>query len=304
MNGRIYDPLLGRFLSADTVVQFEGDLQSYNRYTYSSNNPLSYIDPSGFTITTTEDEEFAKKIQEALQRVVGDSAEITYNEETYTVRTGFLWLNKETRTRFSIGYENEAEGALEESAVWSELKSTIDSDSNINIFHTTGSSEGEGDGRGNGSVAWNPDQQARVHVYDPNAGDNPTTIYEAIVPPEINLWHETFGHAKPGFNHHPLSLGDGDKNNFYPPSYRESDPRDAPRVWVGSDGTRNGRLRLPRDYDSDRTYDPAIRSENEAREAMREQGQEGREYWPRVHQYYPAFPGQNYLNTITFTRDR
>jgi RHS repeat-associated protein len=48
MNGRIYDPLLGRFLSADLVVQAPGDLQSYNRYSYVRNNPLSLTDPSGF----------------------------------------------------------------------------------------------------------------------------------------------------------------------------------------------------------------------------------------------------------------
>jgi len=48
MNGRIYDPLLGRFLSADIVVQAPGSLQSYNRYSYVMNNPLSLTDPSGF----------------------------------------------------------------------------------------------------------------------------------------------------------------------------------------------------------------------------------------------------------------
>ncbi|WP_404424970.1 RHS repeat domain-containing protein [Nibricoccus sp. IMCC34717] len=50
MNGRIYDPMLGRMLSADVVVQFPGSLQSYNRYSYVQNNPLKYTDPSGFTL--------------------------------------------------------------------------------------------------------------------------------------------------------------------------------------------------------------------------------------------------------------
>jgi RHS repeat-associated protein len=34
MNGRIYDPLIGRFLSADPFIQVPGMLQSYNRYAY------------------------------------------------------------------------------------------------------------------------------------------------------------------------------------------------------------------------------------------------------------------------------
>jgi RHS repeat-associated protein len=48
MNGRIYDPLLGRFLSADLQVQFPGSLQSYNRYSYVQNNPLTFTDPTGW----------------------------------------------------------------------------------------------------------------------------------------------------------------------------------------------------------------------------------------------------------------
>ena len=50
MNARIYDPALGRFLSADPIIQFEGDLQNYNRYSYVLNNPLKYTDPSGLFI--------------------------------------------------------------------------------------------------------------------------------------------------------------------------------------------------------------------------------------------------------------
>ena len=48
MNGRIYDPKLGRFLQADPFVQSPKNSQSLNRYTYVLNNPLSYIDPSGY----------------------------------------------------------------------------------------------------------------------------------------------------------------------------------------------------------------------------------------------------------------
>jgi RHS repeat-associated protein len=48
MNGRVYDPGIGRFLSADPNVQFVADLQSYNRYSYVQNNPLRYTDPTGY----------------------------------------------------------------------------------------------------------------------------------------------------------------------------------------------------------------------------------------------------------------
>lgn len=48
MNGRIYDPVIGRFLSPDPVVQSPLDLQNLNRYSYVLNNPLSLTDPDGF----------------------------------------------------------------------------------------------------------------------------------------------------------------------------------------------------------------------------------------------------------------
>ena len=48
MNGRIYDPKLGRMLSPDPVTQAPENGQNYNRYTYANNNPLKYSDPSGF----------------------------------------------------------------------------------------------------------------------------------------------------------------------------------------------------------------------------------------------------------------
>src|SRR6185295_4045392 len=48
MNGRVYDPEMGRFLSADPTIQFVANLQSYNRYSYVLNNPLRYTDPTGY----------------------------------------------------------------------------------------------------------------------------------------------------------------------------------------------------------------------------------------------------------------
>ena len=49
MNGRVYDPTIGRFISADPTVQNVFMSQSLNRYTYVLNNPLSMVDPTGYS---------------------------------------------------------------------------------------------------------------------------------------------------------------------------------------------------------------------------------------------------------------
>ncbi|UWE14533.1 RHS repeat domain-containing protein [Herbaspirillum huttiense] len=48
MNGRVYDPALGRFMSADPYIQAPDDIQSYNRYAYVLNRPLTLADPTGY----------------------------------------------------------------------------------------------------------------------------------------------------------------------------------------------------------------------------------------------------------------
>lgn len=47
MNGRMYDPILGRMLSPDNYVHGSLGTQGFNRYSYAGNNPLKYSDPSG-----------------------------------------------------------------------------------------------------------------------------------------------------------------------------------------------------------------------------------------------------------------
>ena len=47
MNGRLYDPVLGRFFSPDNYVQMPDNSQNFNRYSYCLNNPLKYTDSSG-----------------------------------------------------------------------------------------------------------------------------------------------------------------------------------------------------------------------------------------------------------------
>jgi RHS repeat-associated protein len=44
---RWYDPAVGRFIQADTIVPEPGNPQSLNRYSYALNNPMRYTDPDG-----------------------------------------------------------------------------------------------------------------------------------------------------------------------------------------------------------------------------------------------------------------
>jgi len=47
MGARWYDPVIGRFISADTIVPEPNNPQALNRYAYVYNNPIQYTDPTG-----------------------------------------------------------------------------------------------------------------------------------------------------------------------------------------------------------------------------------------------------------------
>ncbi len=81
MNGRVYDPTLGRFLSADPFVPNPTATQAFNRYSYVGNNPLSYTDPSGF---------FFKKIKKAFKKAfkkVGKAISKAFNAVDNAVKS-------------------------------------------------------------------------------------------------------------------------------------------------------------------------------------------------------------------------
>jgi RHS repeat-associated protein len=52
MNGRVEDAILGRFLSPDPHIPDPTNAQSYNRYSYVNNNPMTLVDPTGFSAKT------------------------------------------------------------------------------------------------------------------------------------------------------------------------------------------------------------------------------------------------------------
>ncbi len=80
MNGRSYDPRLGRFTSVDPYIQFPHNSQSLNGYIYVLNNPLSGTDPTGYQSDEKsqdggdeekqreEDEELGRDIKRKIQK--------------------------------------------------------------------------------------------------------------------------------------------------------------------------------------------------------------------------------------------
>jgi len=69
MNGRLYDPVIGRFFSPDKYVANSSFTQDFNRYTYARNNPLHYTDPSGNIIWVIGLMEGIAKLMEALNNI-------------------------------------------------------------------------------------------------------------------------------------------------------------------------------------------------------------------------------------------
>jgi RHS repeat-associated protein len=53
-DARLYDPVVGTFISPDPTVPRPFDPQSLNRFAYARNNPLRYIDPTGYEETGDE----------------------------------------------------------------------------------------------------------------------------------------------------------------------------------------------------------------------------------------------------------
>jgi RHS repeat-associated protein len=82
MNGRVYDPLVARFVSADPYIQSPRYSQSFNRYSYVWNNPTNLIDPTGFmaadAMLLEEDQERVEERPEPAE---------TQNEVSQAART-------------------------------------------------------------------------------------------------------------------------------------------------------------------------------------------------------------------------
>ncbi len=95
MNGRLYDPMLHRFLMPDNFVQDPFNTQNYNRYSYVLNNPLMYIDPSGEM--TEEGEGNLWETLAYVATVVGASAASSWDWIKKQGKGIGNWIGKQAR---------------------------------------------------------------------------------------------------------------------------------------------------------------------------------------------------------------
>jgi RHS repeat-associated protein len=72
--GRYYDPELGRFIQADTLIPDLSNPQSYNRYSYCVEDPLVYTDPTGHSFWENHNPALLWNLQAWKQLVIGGSA--------------------------------------------------------------------------------------------------------------------------------------------------------------------------------------------------------------------------------------
>jgi len=101
MGGRVYDARVGRFLSPDPLVQFPLNPQSYNRYAYAFNNPLRYIDPSGFDLFG-DIGNFFSGVGQAVGGFIGDVIDATVGKPLAWIgeqlNKAGRWLSENWRT--------------------------------------------------------------------------------------------------------------------------------------------------------------------------------------------------------------
>ena len=100
-NARYYSPLLGRFVSPDTIVPDPSNGRGLNRYRYVRNNPLKYTDPSGHCIPGLcpgQNVEYYNSIMESSRGIDRYDAAIALNAALKDAPTRELWHSDSLRT--------------------------------------------------------------------------------------------------------------------------------------------------------------------------------------------------------------
>lgn len=90
LGARLYDPVVGRFLSADPLLDLN-DPQQTNGYTYAHNNPVTYDDPSGLAISLTASEKAAALAGAGLSAAQVAQAQATMGKSLSSVILAIAW---------------------------------------------------------------------------------------------------------------------------------------------------------------------------------------------------------------------
>ncbi|HEX5594568.1 MAG TPA: ricin-type beta-trefoil lectin domain protein, partial [Micromonosporaceae bacterium] len=87
---RLYDPVVGRFLSADPILDLADPLQS-NGYAYAHNNPVTLSDPTGLSVSLTSSEVAAALAGAGLSPAQVAQAKATMGRSLTSVILSAAW---------------------------------------------------------------------------------------------------------------------------------------------------------------------------------------------------------------------
>ena len=111
-NARIYDPAIGRFMSADSVLPRPYRSQSFNRYSYVVNRPLTLVDPTGHDDNEVCDATGCHNQQDASGGDSGsdtsDSSSADSGSETSDFSAGYSDTSDSSTGTINTWYKDEA----------------------------------------------------------------------------------------------------------------------------------------------------------------------------------------------------
>ncbi|GAA3390945.1 hypothetical protein GCM10017752_21650 [Streptomyces roseoviridis] len=90
LGARLYDPVVGRFLSADPLMDLN-DPQQSNGYVYAHNNPVTFDDPTGLAITLTASERAAALAGAGLSAAQVAQAQAMQGKSLSSVILSIAW---------------------------------------------------------------------------------------------------------------------------------------------------------------------------------------------------------------------
>ena len=102
-NARHYDPVICRFVTADTVVDGEGSAFGWNRYMYTHGNPVMYRDPTGHEVKIKQHNQELTSMESFAAGLLAATRAEKNNTDTLTeMRKMFIEKNKSTDGKMSL----------------------------------------------------------------------------------------------------------------------------------------------------------------------------------------------------------